>query len=37
MDWIRQNNMRTVLLRHYPTLGHYVRSVDNAFQPWPMA
>jgi hypothetical protein len=34
MDWLNENNMRTVLLRHYPALEPALRGVDNAFQPW---
>jgi hypothetical protein len=35
MDWIRDNTMSTVLLRHYPHLRSALRSVNNAFTPWP--
>ena len=35
MDWIRDNTMSTVLLRHYPHLRSALRGVDNAFTPWP--
>lgn len=35
MDWIRDNSMSTVLLRHYPHLASALRGVDNAFTPWP--
>jgi hypothetical protein len=35
MDWIRDNTMSTVLLRHYPQLIPGMRKVDNAFMPWP--
>jgi hypothetical protein len=34
MDWINNNDMSTVLLRHYPTLGPCLRGVQNAFAPW---
>jgi hypothetical protein len=34
MDWIRDNSMSTVLLRHYPHLRSSLRGVDNAFMPW---
>jgi hypothetical protein len=34
MDWLDANNMRTVLLRHYPALAPALRGVDNAFAPW---
>jgi muramidase (phage lysozyme) len=35
MDWIRDNTMSTILLRHYPHLRSALRNVDNAFTPWP--
>ena len=35
MRWIDDNDMSTVLLRHYPELAPVLRSVDNAFAPWP--
>ncbi len=34
MDWIRDNTMSTVLLRHYPHLRSSLRGVENAFMPW---
>jgi hypothetical protein len=34
LDWVADNNMRTVLLRHYPELGKALTGVTNAFQPW---
>jgi hypothetical protein len=34
MDWIADNTMGTVLLRHYPELRPALREVDNAFAPW---
>ena len=34
MDWIRDNTMITVLLRHYPQMRSALRGVDNAFTPW---
>jgi hypothetical protein len=34
MDWISNNNMRSVLLRHYPELRPALRAVGNAFAPW---
>jgi hypothetical protein len=37
MDWIDANDMKTVLLRHYPGLGPAMRGVENAFQPWHRA
>ena len=35
LNWIEDNNMRTVLRRHIPALGPVLDRVDNAFQPWP--
>ena len=34
LDWINDNSMVTVLLRHFPELGPALRGVENAFQPW---
>ncbi|HEY4379429.1 MAG TPA: peroxidase family protein [Acidobacteriaceae bacterium] len=34
MDWIRDNTMSTVLLRHLPGLEPSLRGVRNAFAPW---
>jgi hypothetical protein len=34
MDWIRDNTMSSVLLRHYPGLEPSLRGVKNAFAPW---
>jgi hypothetical protein len=34
MQWINDNDMRTVLLRHYPNLAPALRGVTNAFAPW---
>ncbi len=33
-DWVQQNTMTTVLLRHYPELRPALRASTNAFQPW---
>ena len=35
MAWIEGNDMSSVLLRHYPSLAPSLRSVRNAFAPWP--
>lgn len=35
MDWINNNTMVTILLRHYPELAATLRGVKNAFAPWP--
>ncbi len=34
MQWIQDNTMSSVLLRHYPGLEATLRGVDNAFAPW---
>jgi Animal haem peroxidase len=34
LTWVRDNDMRTVLLRHLPELAPALRGVDNAFAPW---
>jgi hypothetical protein len=34
LDWINDNTMATVLLRHYPQLRHTLGPVPNAFLPW---
>lgn len=34
LDWIANNTMSSVLLRHYPKLGPALRGVKNAFAPW---
>ena len=35
MAWIRDNTMRTVLLRHFPTLTPALAHATNPFAPWP--
>jgi hypothetical protein len=34
LDWIDDNDMSTILLRHYPELETSLREVKNAFAPW---
>src|SRR5690606_11337262 len=34
LDYIRQNTMMSVLLRHYPQLAPALAGVANAFHPW---
>ncbi|MGZ4646342.1 MAG: peroxidase family protein [Blastococcus sp.] len=34
LTWVRDNDMRTVLLRHFPELRPALRHSDNAFAPW---
>jgi hypothetical protein len=35
IDWIENNNMTTVLLRHFPELTPVLQRTTNAFAPWP--
>jgi len=35
LDWINDNDMSTVLLRHFPELQHSLRGIKNPFAPWP--
>jgi heme peroxidase len=34
LNWIENNTMGSVLLRHYPQLRPALRDVENAFKPW---
>jgi hypothetical protein len=34
MEWLDNNTMKTVLLRHYPQLEPALGKVENAFAPW---
>ena len=34
MDWINNNSMKSVLLRHVPQLGPALEGVKNCFAPW---
>ena len=34
LDWIRDNSMITILLRHFPQLAPALRGVENGFAPW---
>jgi hypothetical protein len=34
MQWIADNDMQTVLLRHHPALGPALKGVKNGFAPW---
>jgi len=34
LDWVDNNNMKTILLRHYPKLQKTLFGVKNAFSPW---
>ena len=37
LQWIEDNTLKSVLLRHYPGLVNALRDVDNAFLPWNVA
>jgi hypothetical protein len=37
LDWIDDNDMITVLLRHYPSLRTAMRGLGNGFHPWHAA
>jgi hypothetical protein len=37
LNWIADNDMSTVLLRHFPQLRPALRGVTNAFAPWAAA
>jgi predicted TIM-barrel fold metal-dependent hydrolase len=37
MAWVKANTMRTVLLRHFPSLEPALRGVANPFAPWQAA
>lgn len=37
MEWIADNTMSTVILRHFPALRPALRSATNAFHPWTPA
>jgi len=34
LDWVENNSMRSVLLRHFPELEPTLRGVENPFAPW---
>ena len=34
LDWINENGMKSVLLRHYPSLAPSLKHVANPFAPW---
>ncbi len=34
LDWIRNNGLKSVLLRHVPQLGPALEGVNNCFAPW---
>ncbi len=35
LDWIAENDFKSVLLRHYPELTPILQNLDNSFKPWP--
>jgi hypothetical protein len=35
LEWLNDNTMKTVLLRHYPQLASSLGKIKNAFAPWP--
>ncbi|WP_243074812.1 peroxidase family protein [Microbacterium sp. SS28] len=37
LQWVADNTMKTVLLRHFPQLGSALEGVPNAFVPWNVA
>ena len=34
MDWIRNNSMKSVVLRHFPQLEPALEGINNSFAPW---
>jgi len=34
LDWVEDNDMKSVLIRHFPKLSATLRGVENAFFPW---
>jgi hypothetical protein len=34
IDWVEDNTMRTLLLRHFPELEPALQGVENPFAPW---
>jgi hypothetical protein len=34
LDWVEKNDMRSMLLRHYPELRPALTRTKNTFQPW---
>jgi hypothetical protein len=34
LDWVANNDMRTVILRHYPEVAPALGGLENAFAPW---
>lgn len=36
LDWINNNDMRSLILRHFPRVAPALRQMKNAFAPWPV-
>ena len=34
IQWVEENDMKSLILRHYPELGEALRDVGNPFAPW---
>jgi hypothetical protein len=34
LDWVADNTLSTVMLRHFPALAPALRGVQNGFAPW---
>ena len=37
LDWVEENTMKSVILRHYPELAGAMANIENAFAPWARA
>ncbi|MGH2704644.1 MAG: peroxidase family protein [Actinomycetota bacterium] len=37
LDWINDNTLKTVLLRHFPSLAPALAGLENAFVPWAVS
>jgi len=37
LDWVEKNDMRSMILRHYPELRPHLTRTKNTFQPWALA
>jgi hypothetical protein len=35
LDWVENNSMSSLILRHFPGVAPVLRQVQNAFAPWP--
>ncbi len=34
LDWLAENDLKSMLIRHYPELTPLLQNVDNSFKPW---